>query len=83
MALDANNIPTLTFSFTRPFVEGGQSELLAGTPLGPGLGLGLGLLETTVVPEDLTELSYRDTMFWKELETLVLFLAGVCAVSSS
>lgn len=66
VALEANSIPTLTFSLSSLLVDCGQSEEFCGSSVAAGA------VETRSVdlvvmlePKDLTVLSYKDTMLWK------------------
>ena len=68
VALEANNNPTLTFSFSSLLVDCGQSEeefcgsfILAG--IGETRSVGLAV---EFEPDNLTVLSYKDTIVWKD-----------------
>ena len=63
VALDANSNPTLTFSLSSVLADWGQSEELCGSSVAAGaVGTRSGDLAVVLEPEDLTVLSYKDTM---------------------
>lgn len=66
VALDANSIPTFTFSLSSLLVDWGHSEEFCGNSVVGGV-VGTRSLDLAVVlePDDLTVLSYKDTMLWK------------------
>lgn len=66
VALEANSIPTLTFSLSSLLLDWGQSDEFCGTSVVVGT-IGTSSVDMAVVLEtkDLTVLSYKDTMLWK------------------
>lgn len=65
VALEANSIPTLTFSLSSVLVDWGQSEEFCGSSAAGAVGARSLDLAVVLEPEDLTVLSYKDTMLWK------------------
>ena len=66
VALDANSIPTLTFSLSSLLVDWGQSEeLWYSSAAAEIVGTRSVDLALALEPENLTVLSYKDTMLWK------------------
>lgn len=62
VALDANSIPTFTFSLSSLLVDWGHSEELCGHCVVAGvIGTRSGDLAVSLDLDDLTVLSYRDT----------------------
>lgn len=63
VALDANSIPTLTFSLSNLLVDWGQSEEFCGGSVAAGVvGTRSVGLAVALESDDLTVLSYKDTM---------------------
>lgn len=71
VALEANSIPTLTFSLSNMLLDLGQSEEFWSRAAVAAAGVGAGGirpagLDVVLKPEDFTVLSYRDTMLLKD-----------------
>lgn len=66
VALEANSIPTLTFSLSSFLEDRGQSEEFCGSSGAVEVGRIRSVDPAVVlVPDDLTVLSYKDTMLLK------------------
>lgn len=67
VALEANSIPTLTFSLISLLVERGQSVESGGSCAAVGVRGSRSVVRAVVLnPDNLTVLSYKDTMLWKD-----------------
>lgn len=67
VALEANSIPTLTFSLISLLVDRGQSVEFGGSCVPAGVrGSRSVVLAVVLNPDNLTVLSYKDTMLWKD-----------------
>lgn len=88
VALEANSSPTLTFSLSSLLVDPGHSEEFAGSSAAGGVGTSSVDLAVAVVvvvalePEDLTVLSYKDTMLWKAAGGLCCDRVLFCSTAS-
>lgn len=89
VALEANSIPTLMFSLSSVLVDLGQLEEFRASSAAAAVGVGEGRSAALIVVlefDNLTVLSYKDTMLWKDPEgsccDTVLFLDPVSTVSS-
>lgn len=65
VALEANIIPTLTFSLVSKLVDPGQLEFPGGSVPGGRAGTRSAGPAVALEPTDFTVWSYKDTMVWK------------------
>lgn len=65
VALEANIIPTLTFSLSSMLVDSGQVEFRGSSVPGGLAGTSSVGLVVALEPTDFTVWSYKDTMVWK------------------